>query len=126
LPIKSFKLSKGAKSEILSRSDNPRRGTLVFSEEFSSSRSPVIFRNFLTLSTFENFGSEFYIDNEFRVTKVYEMDKRHFQYTKLHDNRSGRFFIRDEYGNIILFSDYAGPNSFYLHIPYTEKHSNRP
>jgi hypothetical protein len=124
LPVEAFRLSKKTKSEVLSRSDNPRRGTVVFYEEFNPTNSPVIFRNFLTLSTSENFLSEFYVDNEFRLTKVYEMDKRHFQYTKLDENvKSGRFFLRDEYGNILTFSDYYMPSNFYLNIPTSEKYS---
>jgi hypothetical protein len=118
LPITHFALSKNAKSRIIPRSDNPKLSTVIYFEEFDMLKSPVTFRNFMTLSTSEGFETQFYVDNQFSVTKVIEVQKKHFEYTKLDENRKdGRFFVRDEYGNIKNFSDYMRPSSFYITIP---------
>lgn len=118
LPITHFALSKNAKSQIIPRSDNPKRSTVIYFEEFDIFKSPVTFRNFMTLSTSEGFENQFYVDNQFSVTKVIELQKRHLEYKKLDESRKdGRFLIRDEYGNAKIFSDYMSPSSFYITIP---------
>lgn len=41
---------------------------------YDVSNSPLIFRNFISLSTTENFATEYYIDNGFYVSKVSELN----------------------------------------------------
>ncbi len=60
------------------RHDNPKKKTTVIAKHFTYENSPVIFRNFLTFSTKEDFSTEFYVDNEFYIEDIQEMDNRHF------------------------------------------------
>jgi hypothetical protein len=62
-----------------SRLNNPKKNTIVFFKSFTKENSPLIFRNFLTFSLSEDFKNEFYIDNEFFVSEVDFIDKRHFE-----------------------------------------------
>ena len=50
-----------------------------YSVEFSADKSPLLFSNFLTLSYSENFSNEFYITNQFYVSRIIEMDKRFYK-----------------------------------------------
>jgi hypothetical protein len=43
---------------------------------FEESSSPLVFRNYLTFSTDERFTNEFYVDSQFYVTEVEEVDGR--------------------------------------------------
>jgi len=117
LPISFFKLDTKSNFEEVKRTDNPKKNTKIYKATFTKSNSPLVFRNFLTLSTSESFENEFYIDNEFYIKEVLEMDKRHFESYRFDETKKGRWFIRDENGEIILFSNFKKPSSFYLRIP---------
>ncbi len=114
MPISYFKLPKNSKMSTVQRNDALKKETNIYSVKFDKENSPLIFRNFLTFSYQENFEKEFYIDNEFFLSEVLEMDKKHFAYYKLEDN--GRFLLMDENGNPILISPFEDRKSFYLNI----------
>jgi len=57
---------------------NPKNSTVLFETEFSYNDSPLKFRNFLVVATSEKFEKEFYIDNEFYVSKSTVMRNRNF------------------------------------------------
>lgn len=108
LPINFFKLDTKTEFDEVPRKDKPKKSTRVYKATFTKEESPLVFRNFLTFSFSEDFETEFYVDNEFYIQQISEMDKRHFeQYS----------FTRDDNGNPIMFSDFEYPSSFYLKIP---------
>ena len=115
LPINFFKLNTKTEFDEVPRKDNPKKKTKVYKATFAKENSPLVFRNFLTFSFSEDFESEFYVDNEFYIEQVLEMDKRHFEHYKFDEN--GKYFIRDEEGNPIFISYFQNPKSFYLKIP---------
>jgi hypothetical protein len=117
LPINFFKLDTKTEFDEVPRKDIPKKSTKVYKATFTKENSPLVFRNFLTFSFSEDFESEFYVDNEFYIQQVLEMDKRHFEQYKYDETKEGKWFIRDEDGNPILFSDFKNPSSFYLKIP---------
>lgn len=65
--------------EEVARNGGPKsKMTTIFSKQFTEQNSPVVFRNFLSLSTTESFDKEFYVDNAFHVKEVKSMEKKHF------------------------------------------------
>jgi hypothetical protein len=114
LPINFFKLDTKTEFDEVPRKDKPKKKTKVYKATFTKEKSPLVFRNFLTFSLSEDFVTEFYVDNEFYIQQVLEMDKRHFEQYRYDDD--GKWYIKDENGNPILFSDFQSPSSFYLKI----------
>jgi hypothetical protein len=53
-----------------------KKSTLVKHYAYTQETSPLQFRNYLTLSTNENFENQFHIDTHFWVTEVQEMRLR--------------------------------------------------
>jgi hypothetical protein len=125
LPIGFLSLDKNTPFYEMPRSDKRSKTTCVFIHEYDRNTTPLSFRNFLTLSTDEEFETEFYIDNGFYVSRVEEMDERHLTYYKFDPTKDGRWFIRDENDIPIKFSDYKQPSAFYLNIPSTESVEKR-
>ena len=117
LPINFFKVDTKTEFDEVPRKDKPKKSTKVYKSTFTKENSPLAFRNFLTCSFSEDFESEFYVDNEFYIQQVLEMDKRHFAQYKFDETKKGKWLIRDEDWNPILFSDFKSPSSFYLKIP---------
>ncbi len=117
LPISFFKLDTKTDFSEISRNDKPKKKTKVYKATFTKENSPLVFRNFLTFSYSEGFESEFYIDDEFYIEEILEMDKNHFEQYRYDETKKGKWRIRDENGNAILFSDFKSPSSFYLRIP---------
>lgn len=68
------------------RTDNSAKKTELRSQKYNETNSPLIFRNFLTISTSDKFEKDAYIDNGFYLYKVTEMDKRHFQGKEIMNN----------------------------------------
>ena len=67
------------KDSVVSRNDNTKRRTTLHIERFTNNASPIRFRNFLAVSLNENFQQVFYVDNDFYVSTINEMDFRHFR-----------------------------------------------
>jgi hypothetical protein len=64
------------------RNDTHRKETKIFDKRYSKDNSPIVFRNFLTLSDRQDFQGTFTIDNAFYVAEMQAMDVRNFR----HDN----------------------------------------
>jgi hypothetical protein len=108
LPINFFNLDTKNQTKEVLRNDKPKKKTKIYEKSYSNENSPLIFRNFLTISFSENFDNEFYVDNEFYIRDIKEMKRRHFEYMK-----------RDEsfkYEKFYLHSDYMNERSFYLYF----------
>jgi hypothetical protein len=118
LPIDFFKLDTKTEFKEVSRNDKPKKKTKIYKESYTNESSPLVFRNFLTFSFTENFEDEFYVDNEFYISDIREMDIRHFEYYKRDESyKMGKVFLKDENGNNLMFSDFKRASSFYLYIP---------
>lgn len=117
LPIDFVKLDARTEFDEVPRKDKPNKSTEVYKATFTKEESPLVFRNFLTFSFSEDFETEFYVDSEFYIQQILEMDKRHFEQHRYDETKKGKWFIKDENGNPILFSDFKSPSSFYLKIP---------
>lgn len=113
LPIPYFNFDTESEASLMPRNDKPKKKTKVYSNNFLKENSPIIFRNFLTFSLSEDFKNEFYIDNEFYISSIKEMDIRHFEFYKT----KGPFIEKDEDGNYIFIRPYKKETSFYLKIP---------
>src|SRR5690606_15519519 len=87
----------------------------AFVKNFDKVNSPLIFRNFLTLSYSDNFKKVFYIDNEFFISKVTEMGKKQFSDYK-QDPEHKNFDYKDENGQKVLLNPHRKGTSFYIHI----------
>lgn len=65
---------------------NSKKPTKIKRLDFTNQEdSPEKFRNFLTFSTSEKFESEFYVENSFWVSQIFEMKRKQF----LGSNRDG-------------------------------------
>lgn len=117
LPINFFELNTTTEFEEVSRNDKPKKETKVYYTSFTKENSPLIFRNFLTFSLSEDFESEFYVDNEFYIQNILEMEEKHFEQFSYDEEKES--FKRDENGDIIMESDFKDPSLFYLRIPKT-------
>jgi hypothetical protein len=106
LPINFFKLETKTGFDEVPRKDKPKKKTKLYKATFTKEKSPLVFRNFLTFSLSEDFATEFYVDNEFYIQQVLEMDMTNFVNYRY-----------DENGSRILFSEFKSPSSFYLRIP---------
>lgn len=125
LPINFFKLDTKTEPEEVPRKDKPKKKTKVYKANYTKGSSPLIFRNFLTFSFSEKFESEFYVDNEFYIQQILEMDNKYFEQYKFDETKKGKWHISDEEGNSILFSDFKNPSSFYIKIPNEDRVKNR-
>lgn len=118
LPINFFKLDTKTEFEEVPRNDKPKKKeTKVYKTTYAKENSPLVFRNFLTFSLSEDFETEFYVDNEFYIQQILEMDERHFKQYRYDEAKKGKFYIKDENGNFKLFSDFKNPSSFFIKIP---------
>lgn len=104
LPVEIHKLELNTPYEQGSPSGNRIEKTKLYTVKFNKNNSPKRFRNFLTFSTSEKFESEFYVDNEFFIEEILEMDRKKFEYF-------------DEQGNSVIFDKYVKPCYFYKRIP---------
>ena len=58
--------------------EGTKKTTKVYYKEFDKNNTPRVFRNFLSFSLTEDFSNEFYVDNEFYISKILEMDRDNF------------------------------------------------
>ncbi|MBK5214790.1 MAG: hypothetical protein JJE55_14150 [Flavobacteriaceae bacterium] len=96
----------GPYTEVALR-EGSKKTTKVFYKEYNKNTTPRVFRNFLTFSLTENFTEEFYVDNEFYISKILEMDQAQFY-------RNAERFRRPEYGKEIL--PYKDNRYFFINI----------
>jgi len=117
LPINAFKFKAKVPSKEVPKNDNPKKKTKIYEKLFSKENSPLIFRNFLTFSFNESFENEFYVDNEFYIYDIKEMDKKQFEHLEIdRTKKGGRFFVKDENGLPVKISAYKKPSSFYIRL----------
>jgi hypothetical protein len=79
LPLDYYKIKFDCKKTTVARNDNPKKKTNVYSENFTLENTPLKFRNYLAFTFSENSPQFFFIDNNFYLTTVREMDYRHYQ-----------------------------------------------
>ena len=86
-----YKVSKiGSEGTTVTvRKPNSTKEVKVKSVEYSQENSPLVFRNFLSISTKENFENEYYIDNTFYVSSkkdfkrnIFDLNKQPFKNAK--------------------------------------------
>ena len=99
------------------RNDRTKKTTKVYEKMYLKESSPLTFRNFLTFSNFEDFSQEFHIDNAFYISKIKEMDTRHFSYDKLVDVGKRKEYYRNTKDPAIRFTPFKRDASFYIFIP---------
>ena len=79
----TYKFDDKATAVAETRSDNSRETTDVYEAVFDSTNSPLKFSSKLTVSTTKDFLTETSIKNYFWVSKVKEMDAKHFMGEKI-------------------------------------------
>jgi hypothetical protein len=102
LTEKDYSDKQNANKVIETRADKKSKKTTIYAKVFNRNNSPLIFRNFMTISTSENFLKEAYVDNEFYVKEIQLIDKRHFERWKI-----------DAKGNSIYVNKYMKGVDFY-------------
>lgn len=117
LPVKYFELKFGVDYSDVARNDDTLYVTRVYKKEFSKEKSPVVFRNFLTYSYTEDFKVEYYIDNEFFVNRIIEMDKTHFQYILQKNSKQAYVNFAEKNGFDLVCFPYKKPTAFFNYIP---------
>lgn len=113
-PNSYFILDVPAESREVSRNDNPRKKTIIYEKVCTKATSPLIFRNFLTFSLSEDFDHEFYVDNEFFLSKIMEMNFKHF-----------KFIVGKKDGELYYSIPFKQETSFYFNIPKEESVEQR-
>lgn len=111
LPFPFLKV-KDYRSVQIPQINNQNKQTTVFEKEFNLNDTPLIFRNFVTFSYSENFQKEFYVDNEFFISKVTKVPENQFGGYKRKPNSN--FYQLDENGKKIVLSPFEKGTSFYI------------
>lgn len=106
LPLTYYKLDIKTEYKEVNRNNKPKKKTRVYEINYTKNTSSLVFRNFLTFSLTEDFKGKFYVDNEFYLSKIKEMDYKHFKYR-----------IRDENDKYIDIKPFKKKTSFYLYVP---------
>jgi len=111
-PVDYFNMDpKKITKTIVPRDDNPKKKTIVYQQSFDFATTPLHFRNFLAFSFAENSSNFFYIDNEFYLKSVKEMDFRHF-HGKLTKGPDGNVdYEKKEKKKTSFYIQLATPNS---------------
>jgi hypothetical protein len=102
LPVAYYKIDpKTADKILVDRVDNPNKKTTVYELNFDNINTPLKFRNFMAFSFSENSQSFFFIDNEFFLTSVKEMNAK--QFTSKQSNDGTLFYININSENSIPY-----------------------
>lgn len=117
LPIKHPDLGSGLIYNDVPRNDDTLIVTRIFKRIFSKENSPLIFRNFLTYSFTEDFKVESYVDNEFFVNQITEMDKKHFEYDFQMNSKKEYLDYAVHMGDKLVCIPYKKATSFFINIP---------
>jgi len=70
----------------------------VLTIDFNVNSSPLTFRNFFTYSFSENFEKEYYVNNEFFISKVTKIRDDHFESYWYNIDKNNNLFFKDERG----------------------------
>ena len=90
----------GSVSSKEKRPENPRKYFIKYTKYFNKSSSPLVFRNFLTYSTQENFAEEKYVNDEFFVNEINYIN---WNYFKVYRTEKGKEFYEYPYQKGIYF-----------------------
>jgi hypothetical protein len=116
LPIPFLKVKNyPGKGEML-RIGSDSKSFTYQEKVFSKNETPLLFRNFLSLSYSENFEKEFYVDNEFFISKVIKVEKTQFETFKKNTEKRGGFYELDENGRRIILSPFYSQTSFFIKL----------
>ncbi|MFT4680787.1 MAG: hypothetical protein ACI9YU_000619 [Flavobacteriales bacterium] len=77
---KDYELDVSCDEQVVPCNGNPKKETSLYTESFDIESTPVQIRNYLAISTTESFEKEAFVDNEFYLARVLEMDYKHFKY----------------------------------------------
>ncbi len=78
LPISYYQLKLDCQKDVVPCSSIPENKATICKEEFSLNNSPLHFRNYLAFSLSDNSSQFFFVDNEFYLSSVKEMDTRYY------------------------------------------------
>ena len=106
LPLVFYGFDLSSESQEVIKNGTQKEKTKIYYKDFSKAESPLVFRNFLAFSLTEDFNTEFYVDNEFYLSNMKEMDYRHFKYLEK-DNKGKQIYVRP----------FKKQTSFYLMVP---------
>lgn len=98
-PYTKTAVTKSGLKKTLVNYKGENTGPITYNE-YNSSNTPLNFRNFLTISTTENFANESYLDNAFYVGRIYDLPGKDF------------YFFRDKKGDI--YWTLSSPNWFFV------------
>lgn len=108
MPIDYFKFDNNAmEKKIVPRFDKPQKNTTIYELNYGYVNTPLKFRNFITVSFSENTSNYFFIDNEFYLSSVKELEYWYYR-----GNR-----IKGKDGKIDYTKPYKKMHSFYIKIP---------
>lgn len=65
--------------ESVKHAADDKKMAVIYEQSFTKENTPIRMRNFLTLSSKENFESEWFIENSFYLQQVQEMELTHFR-----------------------------------------------
>jgi hypothetical protein len=91
---------QGSVSSKEKRPNNPQKSFTIYKKTFNKTTSPLVFRNFLTYSTQENFSEEKYVNDEFFVNEITYIN---WQYFKIYRTEKGNEFYEYPYQKGIYF-----------------------
>lgn len=112
LPIAFFQVNNYSSSVEITKLNSIDKKEKYLVKDFSKNETPLIFRNFISLSYSENFTNEFYVDNEFNVSKVIKVNQKQFgAYMR---KSEGSAYELDEDGERIWLSPFRSGTSFFL------------
>lgn len=107
--VKDYKVNK-VESKI-------RKGkvTTILEKTYNLDQTPFLFRNFLTVSLSEDISEEFYIDNEFYVSKIQKLKLLDFSKPLLDETKKPKkVLLMDSKGRTMRYSPFQKSGSFYL------------
>jgi hypothetical protein len=114
LPIPFLKIKNYPNIKEMPKLNNEEKTVEYQEKDFNKDDTPLIFRNFLTLSYSENFDNEFYVDNEFYISNVIKVETTQFQGYMRNTKKNGGLYELDENGRRIIISPFQKGTSFYL------------
>lgn len=101
---------------VVPRNDNLKKKTKIQRIDFYQEENPMALRNYMTYSVSSDFESPRFIEHQFNLKSVIEMDARHYQHYQIDTTKAGRWYLRGPDGQPILVSKFRTPSSFYIHV----------
>lgn len=95
-------------ANIVPNESNPKKMTNVFVQKFGDDSSPIQMTNFLTFSTKENFENEWFLENNFYLAEISEMELKHFR---------GKCKGRSDTGSPICPRKLKSDKKYFLYVP---------